>query len=143
MASLESADYGEAVRRVRDSRLWFYFVYRKPLIDGKRIIDLTRAEMLRHEIMHDDETATSSFMTAAMREFARLEDANPDYREEWFRAVGTVSRALIETWRETRETAMSVGQITEAELDQRLANSDMTTVINAIMDQRLAEKDEK
>src|SRR5262249_15308538 len=103
MTVIRSADYAEAVQRVRNSALYFHMVYKTKAIAGKRIIDLTREEMISQAVMHPRGGATHTFMMAANRQFARLEELNPQYAVPGFRAIGTVSEAILDTWVTTRK----------------------------------------
>jgi hypothetical protein len=142
MTVIRSNEYAEAVQRVQASALFYHMVFKTKAVQGKRIIDLTRAEMLSQEVMHPSGGATHAFMMAANAQFAKLEKDNPQYAVPGFRALGTVPEAILSTWASIRESLTKYFGLSDDDIDNRLASGEnISEMMNTELDKRNTRKE--
>lgn len=141
MNAIVSNEYADAVKRIRDSPLFTHMMYKQKAIAGKRIIDLTDAEMVSEEVTHESGQATHTFMMAASRQFAKLEEMNPTYAVDGFRAIGTVSEAILGLRNELRQIITRYFKLTDEQIDARLtAGENISEIMTDEMDRKVGDK---
>lgn len=141
MNAIVSNEYADAVKRIRDSPLFTHMMYKQKAVRDKRIIDLTNAEIIAEDIAHESGQATHTFMMAAGRQFARMEELNPTYAVDGFRAIGTVSTAILELRKELRDIITRYFKLSDEQIDARLsAGENISEIMTDEMDKKVGDK---